>query len=148
MTPTENRFGERGLTTEAVEILAPAPARMDASHCEPARPQSWCANRDTKATGCLLPPTQWYGLFCTPAEVPGVVVTHGQDVDYTMTVETVNTPDGKASVMDGLGPSWSWGIPTSVDARGKTAWGTYWRYSGVFGGSKSHRVFDHGDSSR
>jgi hypothetical protein len=32
-------------------------------------------------------------------------VTYGKDVDYAMTVETVNTPSGKVSVRDGQGPT-------------------------------------------
>ena len=117
---------------------------------------------------------------CKPAEIPKVVVTEGQDIDYTMRVETVNTPEGKRSIMIGTGPTWSWGIPNSADfwnsveyfevtsevpgaptwtvnARGRTSEGAYWRYSGILGQSKSYfgvskqaaeildLVFDHAD---
>jgi len=120
------------------------------------------------------------GPNCKPAQIPKVVITEARDIDYIVRYETVDTPDGTASIMIGNGPFWSYGIPNDddvwnsvtysevarsdpnspvwrVDARGSTAWGTYWRFSGILGQSKSYRgvskqaaeildlVFDHAD---
>jgi hypothetical protein len=103
---------------------------------------------------------------CTPASVPDVVVKEVRDSDYTATYKILNTKDGPRALVSGKGSLWSYGIPVdsdvwnsveyfeenfgsfandgigTVDARGKTAAGRYWRYRGSFGYSTSYHDVD------
>jgi hypothetical protein len=105
-------------------------------------------------------------LKCTPARIPDVVVKEVKDSDYTANYKILNTKDGPKALVSGKGSLWSYGIPVdsdvwnsveyfeqnfgsfandgigTVDARGKTAAGKYWRFRGSFGYSTSYRDVD------
>jgi hypothetical protein len=101
-----------------------------------------------------------HGQFCFPYQ-EGVKATRPfNDVDYTARSYIARAGRERAGIMHGQGPSWSLGLPRArdvwesreyserdyvwgpelivVDARGKSADGTAWRYLGTLGESASY----------
>jgi hypothetical protein len=102
----------------------------------------------------------WQTSFCFPAP-PGFETDQGADVDYGMRRFMLKTKSGWIGVGHGAGPMWSFGFPLQsdiaksveysektfnwngladaiIDARGKTAAGTYWRWIGKLAESASY----------
>jgi hypothetical protein len=100
----------------------------------------------------------WGAQFCFP-RVPGVTAgRQGQDIDYGIRSYVIHK--SKAWITHGSGPLWSFGLPSdddvwganeyqervfgtnplsTIDARGRTADGKFWRNLGKFGESAFYR---------
>jgi len=100
--------------------------------------------------------------------VPGVTATRpGQDVDYGSRGYVIATSNGRVGIGHGSGPLWSFGLPSdddvwrsveyretvfgtdpliTIDARGRTADGKFWRNLGKFGESASYRDVNEADA--
>ena len=105
----------------------------------------------------------WGARFCFP-RVPGVKAgRQGKDIDYGIRGYSTR----KAGIMHGSGPLWSFGLPydpdvwqsvdyqeeifgtdplITIDARGRTVDGKFWRSLGKFGESASYRNASEADA--
>jgi len=109
--------------------------------------------------------TGWGAEFCFP-RVPGVTASpQGQDIDYGIRGYVID--NSKAGITHGSGGMWSIGLPfdtdvwrsaeyqekvfgadplITIDARGRTAAGKFWRSLGKFGESASYRDVGEADA--
>jgi carboxypeptidase family protein len=107
----------------------------------------------------------WGAQFCFP-RVPGVTASRqGQDIDYGIRGYVID--NSKAGIRHGSGPLWGFGLPSdddvwrsveyretvfgtdpliTIDARGRTADGKFWRNLGKFGESASYRDVNEADA--
>jgi hypothetical protein len=101
-------------------------------------------------------------VACTLNPVPKAKVSSSQDIDYLSTSYVLETKTGPVAMRCGRGPMWSLGVPNNelvwdsveygesvtgagygtVDAKGRTADGQYWRYRGMLGDSCEYSKVD------